>query len=114
MFEKGALDNIQQGTKLLAILDENWPEFLREEKCMIRDRLNRWIVPLDEGGRGEEYDGYFRTSIRQVCTTPPGVCVDVQQHGRVVASEAVCAPRVAVVLSKRLRSPCFFGESVTE
>lgn len=65
-FEKGSLDGVQQGTKLLAILDEDWPEFLREERCMVRNRLNRWIVPLDEGGMEGDYDGYFRTSIRQV------------------------------------------------
>lgn len=69
-FEKGSLDNIQEGTKLLAVLDEDWPDFLREERCMARDRLNRWIVPLDEGGRGVDYDGYFRTSIRQVVRYP--------------------------------------------
>lgn len=85
MFEKGALDNVQEGTKLLAILDEDWPEFLREERCMVRDRLNRWIVPLDDGGGGAEYERYFRTSIRQVfcnlSTYHVCVCVCVPHPG---------------------------------
>lgn len=66
MFERGSLEGVEEGTKLLAILDEDWPEFLREERCMVRNRLNRWIVPLDEGPANSEYDGYFRTTIRQV------------------------------------------------
>lgn len=66
MFPKGTLEDIEEGTKLLAILDEDWPAFLQEERCMDRARLNRWIVPLDEGGKGEEFDGYFKTTIRQV------------------------------------------------
>lgn len=65
MFPQGSLNEVQEGTKLLAILDENWEEFLREERCMIRDRLNRWIVPLDTG-EADDGDAYFRTSIRQV------------------------------------------------
>lgn len=66
MFPKGSLDDVQEGTKLLAVLDEDWPAFLEEERCIVRDRMNRWIVPLDEGGRAEDYDAYFKTSIRQV------------------------------------------------
>ncbi len=66
IFEVGSLKEVEQGTKLLAILDEDWPEFLREERCVVRNRLNRWIVPLDEGPNSDEYDGYFRTTIRQV------------------------------------------------
>lgn len=38
-----------QGTKIMAILDEDWPAFLEheEKRCMVRDRLNRWIVTLE-------------------------------------------------------------------
>lgn len=72
MFEVGSLKDVEQGTKLLAILDEDWPEFLREERCMVRNRLNRWIVPLDEGPSSDEYDGYYKTTIRQVRV--PGYC----------------------------------------
>lgn len=65
LFPQGSLDDVEEGTHLLAILDEHWEEFLREEDCTVRDRLNRWRVPLDAGG-GKDEDAYFQTSIRQV------------------------------------------------
>lgn len=62
--EKG-LENVPEGTKLLAILDENWPAYLEETRCEVRNRLNRWIVPLDpEATRDGE--AVFSTVIRQV------------------------------------------------
>lgn len=65
MLPQGSLDEVEEGTKLLAILDEHWEEFLREERCMERDRLNRWLVPLDAEAT-KNGDAYFQTSIRQV------------------------------------------------
>lgn len=67
-FPQGSLEGVPQGTKLIAILDEDWPQFLAEENCMVRDRLNRWLVPLDEPETARDGDATFRTTIRQVHT----------------------------------------------
>lgn len=74
LFPQGSLDEVEEGTHLLAILDEHWEEYLGEKDCAVRDRLNRWKVPLV--GEAKDQDAYFKTSIRQVrayllvcCTT---------------------------------------------
>lgn len=61
----GALDNVPAGTKLLAILDEDWPSFLDEKRCTVREKLNRWLIPLD-AEQTREGAANFHTTIRQV------------------------------------------------
>ncbi|CAN0139953.1 unnamed protein product [Scytosiphon promiscuus] len=65
VFPQGSLDGVPQGTKLIAILDEDWPQFLAEENCVVRDRLNRWIVPLDDPETTRDGEASFLTTIRQ-------------------------------------------------
>lgn len=50
----------------MAILDEDWPAFLEheEKRCMVRDRLNRWIVTL-EPDQTREGEANFETVITQ-------------------------------------------------
>lgn len=64
-FPQGSLDGVPEGTKMIAILDEDWPDFLAEERCMVRDRLNRWLVPLEPEAT-RDGDAVFGTTIRQV------------------------------------------------
>ena len=64
IFPEGSLENVPPESKLMAILDEDWPAFLEEKRCMVRDRLNRWIVTLEAGQtRGREAS--FETVITQ-------------------------------------------------
>eukprot|EP00904_Undaria_pinnatifida_P007864 jgi/Undpi1/4207/HiC_scaffold_16.g07574.m1 len=65
-FPEGSLDTVPEGSKIMAILDEDWPAFLEadEKRCMARDRLNRWVVSLDrDQTRGGEAN--FETVITQ-------------------------------------------------
>lgn len=66
-FPQGSLGGVPEGTKMIAILDEDWPDFLAEERCMVRDRLNRWLVPLEPEAT-RDGDAVFGTTIRQVST----------------------------------------------
>ncbi|CAM9226350.1 unnamed protein product [Ectocarpus sp. 12 AP-2014] len=63
-FPQGSLGGVPEGTKMIAILDEDWPEFLAEERCMVRDRLNRWLVPMEPEAT-RDGDAVFGTTIRQ-------------------------------------------------
>lgn len=63
-FPEGSLEKVPPDSKLMAILDEDWPAFLEEKRCMVRDRLNRWVVTLEaDQTRGKEAS--FETVITQ-------------------------------------------------
>ncbi|CAM9231578.1 unnamed protein product [Choristocarpus tenellus] len=53
------IKNAPSGTKVLAVLDEDWSTFLSEDDCEARERLNRWEVTLEPGKT------IFKTSISQ-------------------------------------------------
>lgn len=63
--EQGSLDKVQEGTSILAILDEDWPAFLKEDRCHVREEMNRWRAVLNAEQTRDSHKEFF-TSIRQV------------------------------------------------
>lgn len=64
-FPEGGLEKVPEDTFLLAILDEDWPEYLQERRCSVRDKLNRWKIELSPE-RTMSSEAKFYTTIRQV------------------------------------------------
>lgn len=64
--ENKSLVGLPEGIKLLAILDEDWPFFLEEKDCGVRDKVHRWEAKLKPSKSRNEPDAVFATSVRQV------------------------------------------------
>lgn len=63
--EQGSLDKAQEGTSILAILDEDWPAFLKEDRCKVREEMNRWRAVLSPEQTRDSHKEFY-TTIRQV------------------------------------------------
>lgn len=63
--ENKSLVGLPEGIKLLAILDEDWPFFLEEKDCGVRDKVHRWEAKLKPSKSRNEPDAVFATSVRQ-------------------------------------------------
>lgn len=50
----------------MAILDEDWPFFLEEKRCSVRDKVNRWSAPLKPSTSPRNDDSIFYTTVVQV------------------------------------------------
>lgn len=64
--ENKSLMNVPEGVTILAILDEDWPYFLEEKRCDVRDRVSRWEAPLVPSTSLAKDDPVFFTTIKQV------------------------------------------------
>lgn len=62
---KKSLTKLPEGIKLVAILDEDWPNFLGGEKCELGE-AKRWEVPLEGTKTRQSGEEVFYTNVQQV------------------------------------------------